>query len=396
MQDISRAVSEHQADGHRMRVLHLGRFYNANFGGLERHVALLIEALRGQVQCDNLVANDFFRAEVLDMEYYRVYKVPSAGLVAGVALAPAMPLWARRLHRLKAYDIVHLHFPDPLAQLVWYLMPRGPKLVITWHSDIIRQDRLLKLYRPFLDDIVSKADAIIAPTPAHFASSTQMGACKDPNRKHVVPFGIDERPYQPSDALLQRAAEIRARYAGKRVVFGVGRHVYYKGFEYLIRAMNEIPDTIAVIGGNGPLTGAYARLITELGRESQVDLVGRIDDSDLAAYYLAADLYCMPSVEKSEAFGIVQLEAMACGKAVVCCQLNNGVNFVNLDGVTGFAVPPRDPHALSQAINVLLDDDALRTRMGRAARDRVREEFSLQSMARATIAIYQQILGRPS
>jgi len=87
---------------------------------------------------------------------------------------------------------------------------------------------------------------------------------------------------------------------------------------------------------------------------------------------------------------------MACGKAVVCCQLNNGVNFVNLDGVTGFAVPPRDPHALSQAINVLLDDDALRTRMGRAARDRVREEFSLQSMARATIAIYQQILGRPS
>ena len=130
-QDRSGGISEHRQDGHRMRVLHLGRFYNANFGGLERHVALLIEALRGKVECDNLVANDFFRAEVLDMDYYRVYKVPSAGLVAGVALAPTMPLWARRLHRHQAYDIVHLHFPDPLAQLVWYLMPRGPKLVIT-------------------------------------------------------------------------------------------------------------------------------------------------------------------------------------------------------------------------------------------------------------------------
>jgi glycosyltransferase involved in cell wall biosynthesis len=377
-----------------MRVLHLGRFYNANFGGLERHVALLIESLRGQVDCDNLVANDSFRGEVLDMAYYHVYKAPSAGVVAGVALAPTMPLWARRLHRDHAYDIVHLHFPDPLAQLVWCCMPPGPRLVITWHSDIVRQERLLKLYSPFLDNIVSRADGIIAATPAHFSSSTQMAACRDESRKHVVPYGINEAPYQFSDALARRAEEIRGRYPGKRLVFGVGRHVYYKGFEYLIRAIGETQDTVAVIGGNGPLTDKYARLIAELGYQSRVDLVGRIDDADLPAYYHAADLFCMPSVEKSEAFGIVQLEAMASGRPVICCQLANGVNYVNLDEVTGLAVPPRDPKALAQAINRLLDDEMLRKRMGQAARQRVHAEFSMQSMARGTLGVYRSVLGK--
>jgi len=376
-----------------MRVLHLGRFYDANFGGLERHVAVLIEALKGRVECDNLVANDAWAAETLDLGYYKVYKAPSLGLLAGVAAAPTMPLWARRLHRRHPYDIVHLHFPDPLAHLVWYTMPRGPKLVITWHSDIVRQERLLVWYRPFLDHIVRRADAIIAPTPSHFASSTQLGACRDESRKHVVPFGIDERPYQPTAALLGKAAEIRARYPGKHLVFGVGRHVYYKGFEYLIRAMQEVPDAVAIIGGSGPFSATYADLVADLGLRSRVELVGRIDEADLPAFYQAADLYCLSSVEKSEAFGLVQLEAMACGKPVVCCQLDNGVNYVNLDEITGLAVPPRDVPALAGAIRRLLGDDALRERLGSAARARVHAEFSMESMARGTLQVYQGVLG---
>jgi glycosyltransferase involved in cell wall biosynthesis len=376
-----------------MRVLHLGRFYNSNFGGLERYVALLIEALRGQVECDNLVANDLWAAEVLDLGYYKVHKVPSLGVLAGMALAPTMPLWARRLHRLHPYDIVHLHFPDPLAHLVWFAMPRGPKLVISWHSDIVRQQRWMIGYQPFLDNIVGRADAIVAATPSHFSTSTQMGACRDESRKHVIPYGIDLRPYQPTAESIRKAAKIRDRYPGKRLVFGVGRHVYYKGFEYLIRAMSQIPDAVAIIGGSGPLTGAYTSLVAESGLGGSVDLVGRIDDADLPAYYQAADLYCLSSVEKSEAFGIVQLEAMASGKPVVCCQLDNGVNYVNLDEVTGLAVPPRDPQALAQAINRLLADDALRAHMGAAALARVQEQFSMEKMGRSTLDVYQRVLG---
>jgi rhamnosyl/mannosyltransferase len=192
---------------------------------------------------------------------------------------------------------------------------------------------------------------------------------------------------------VRKAAEIRARYPGKRLVFGLGRHVYYKGFEYLIRAMNDVPDAVAIIGGTGPLSGMYARLVADLGLSSKVDLVGRIDDADLPAYYHACDLYCLPSTEKSEAFGIVQLEAMACGKPVVCSRLDNGVNYVSVDEVTCLAVPPRDPKALARAINRLLDDEALRVRLGTAGLARVRDHFTMERMGRETLAVYQRVLG---
>jgi rhamnosyl/mannosyltransferase len=177
-------------------------------------------------------------------------------------------------------------------------------------------------------------------------------------------------------------------------VFAVGRHVYYKGFEYLIRAMPDVvPDVRLILGGTGPLTAQYRQLVAELGLEDRVRLLGRIPDTALPAHYRAAELFCMPSVEPSEAFGLVQLEAMACARPVVGCELGNGATYVNQHGVTGLVVPPRDPGALASALNTLLADTALAERMGGAGRRRACSDFSLEKMWSGTLQVYREALA---
>jgi len=149
----------------------------------------------------NVVANDTFTSETVISEGYPIYKLPSLGLLAGTAMVPSMPWIARQLCKRDGFEIAHLHFPDPLSHLVAYTLPRRVKIVVSWHSDIVRQQGLLKLYRPFLDNIVGRADAIIAATNKHFTSSTQMGAAKEPGRLHVVPYGISYTPFDAPEAI---------------------------------------------------------------------------------------------------------------------------------------------------------------------------------------------------
>ena len=377
-----------------MRVLHFGRFYNDQFGGLERYVDALLRGLEPYCASDNLVANDQYTRTVIEVAGYRVYKAPSLGKFASTALCPTMPLWARRLHRRHDYDLVHLHFPDPMAHLASTFLPRDVKRVITWHSDIVRQKRLLRLYRPFLDRIVNQADAIIVATPRHLESSRHLTTCRHPERIHVVPFGLDYAPFDEAARSSAAIAALRAHLAGDApLLFAVGRHVYYKGLEFLIRAMADIPRVVLVVGGEGPLTPQLRALAETLGLTARIRFVGRIPDAELPFYYHACDVFCMPSAAPAEAFGLVQLEAMACGKPVVCCELHNGVTYVNRDEETGLVAPPRDPEALAAALNRLLNDPGLRARLGEQGRRRARAEFSVESMVAGTLRVYEQVLG---
>ena len=342
---------------------------------------------------NNLVAADEFGGPSHEeRDGYRIHRAHSYGLLASTAISPQLLWWARKLETAGHYDIVHLHFPDPLSHLASSLFPATTRVVISWHSDIVRQGRLLTLYRPFLDRLLSRIDAVVAATPAHFSSSQQLGACPAEHR-HVVPYGIDYTAFEAKDPVLVRASHIRAEHGGRRIIFAVGRHVYYKGFEYLIRAMRKVDATL-LLGGSGPLSENLRVAAAAEGVADKVRFVGRIADEDLPAFYWAADLFCMPSVERSEQFGLVQLEAMACRKPVVCCELHNGVTYVNQHGVTGLVVPPRDPRALAMAINTLLTDEALRKRMGDAGFGRATGEFSLDRMIQGTLQVYEKVTGR--
>ncbi|HQR51644.1 MAG TPA: glycosyltransferase [Burkholderiales bacterium] len=376
-----------------MRVLHFGRFYNDNFGGLERHVVNLLDGLSQNIHVANVVANERCGLDVIDLPRYKVYKAPSLGLLASMPVCPTMPALIRSLEREGRFDLYHLHFPDPMSHLALAALPGARRVVISWHSDIVRQQGLLRLYRPFLNRIIDRAVAIIGATPRHFSASTQLTGSRHPERFHVVPYGLDYAPYL-APGLDAEAARIRHAHDGRPLVFTVGRHVYYKGFEFLIRAMRDTADdALLLLGGTGPLTADYRQLVAELGLEQRVRLLGRIPDAALPAYYRAADVFCMPSVEPSEAFGLVQLEAMACARPVLGCELGNGATFVNQHGITGLVVPPRDPSALAGALDTLLADRDLARRLGEAGRTRALTEFSLEKMWSGTLQVYREVLA---
>jgi rhamnosyl/mannosyltransferase len=372
-----------------IHALTFGRYADDNFGGLERYVFELARALEPEVRYTNIVAKRG-GAPDLPMVGETVYAHPWVNLV-GTPICPTMPWHALTRHRRAPFDLVHLQFPaDPMAHLSASLLPRGVKRVISWHSDIIRQQKLLSLYRPFLDRLVRSADAIIAATPAHISSSEQLLAVRNRSVFHVVPYGFDLTRFRQRPAL---ADDIRRRFRNKFLVFALGRHVYYKGFEFLIRALAQLPDVDLALGGQGPLTGELERAARDAGAAERVHFVGRIPEADLPAWYHACDVFCLPSVEPAEGFGIVQIEAMASGRPVVCCELNNGVTWVNQDGITGLVVPPADPTALAAALAKLMREPDLRARLGEQGRARAFGVFTLEAMARGTLSVYRSVLA---
>ena len=322
---------------------------------------------------------------------YRMVEVATLGTFFSTAISPMQVIKAMQMHRQQPFDVVHLHFPNPLAHLASFLLPANIKRVITWHSDIIRQKRLLAMYLPFLKRIALRADALIAATPAHFTSSTQIPVDLPATKRYVIPYGRDfsDLELTPSTAEICDSLKAKAKLMSEsgHIVFALGRHVYYKGFDVLIEAMQNI-DAQLILGGDGPLRAELQEQAERLGVAHKVTFTGSIPEAELAAYFNACDVFCLPSVEQSEAFGLVQLEAMACGKPVICTQLDNGVNVVNQAGVTGLAVPVRDVTALTEALNTLLNNDALRTKLGQQAQVHAISGYSLTAMSNSHVALY--------
>jgi glycosyltransferase involved in cell wall biosynthesis len=386
----------------RLRVLQFGRFNNADQnGGIERHMKLLCAGLADQnVDVTYLVAADSLSTKDslvnTATSSYRMVEAATFGTYFSTAASPMQVLIALAMHRKEAFDVVHLHFPNPLAHLASLLMPANIKRVITWHSDIVRQKRLLTLYLPFLQRVALRADALIAATPAHYMSSTQIPADYPDSKRHVIPYGRDFSDLDLTASAAEHCAslKVKAKSAATsgHIIFALGRHVYYKGFDVLIEAMQHV-DAQLILGGDGPLKAELQQQAERLGISHKMIFTGSILETDLAAYFNACDVFCLPSVEQSEAFGLVQLEAMACGKPVVCTQLNNGVNVVNQSGVTGLAVPVRDANALARALNKLLDDEALRYKLGQQAKTHAINGYSLKAMAHSHAALYHRLLS---
>jgi glycosyltransferase involved in cell wall biosynthesis len=368
----------------RIKVLQVGKYYAPVPGGIETHLALLARGLREVVDLEVVVANGG-RREVHDkVDGVDVRRLGTATLIAGAPICPSLG----RVMREAEADIVHIHAPHPTA-LVTFLMSRcRSRLICTYHSDIVRQRVLGKLIAPLQHLALSRADAIIVSSSNLLDSSHMLRRHR--NRCHVIPFGIDPSAYQTLDQ--GAIAQLRTRFAPP-IILSVGRLVYYKGFEFLIRAFAraKIPGSLLIIG-EGNLRARLEGLIEELDLNQRVLLLGHVDS--MVPYYQTCDLFVLPSVARSEAFGIVQLEAMACGKAVINTQLESGVPFVSQHGKTGRTVPPGDADSLAAAINQLMADDSLRQRFGEAGRRRVETEFTAERMVEQTVALYREIMSR--
>lgn len=374
-------VAAPAATPRRLRVLQVGKFYPPHRGGMESHLQALCGQLRARVEVEVLVAGEGRRTveEALDS-----VKVTRVGTLFDFAAAPVCPGLVRRIRESRA-DIVHLHWPHPTALLAYLASGHAGRLVVTYHSDVVRQKVLGGLFRPVLRRALERADAVIAASPNYVESSPVLQRFK--SKCSVIPFGV---PLDEFDRVASsEVSRIRGRF-GPRVVLGVGRLIYYKGFEHLVRAMKDVDGHLLVVG-EGPLRGALEREAERAGVGGRVTFLGHVEN--VVPYYHAADVFALPSIARSEAFGIVQLEAMACRRPVVNTRLDSGVPYVSVDGVTGLTVPPADSGALASALNRLLGDPALRTLYGRAARLRVESEFDLETMGRRTLRLYEEVMS---
>jgi glycosyltransferase involved in cell wall biosynthesis len=366
-----------------LRVLHVGKFYPPHPGGMETHAALLCRELTARgVEVEVVVSNHEKGTVTETVDGVRVTRIGSPVSVARASISPGMA----RAIRERPADVVHFHHPNPTAVLSYLASGHPGALVVTYHSDIVRQKVLRALFDPVLHRFLRRAKAIIASSPGYAESSPVL-------RRHakavrVIPFGIDAAHFGAVDA--DAVAAIRARH-GRKIVLAAGRLVYYKGFDYLVRAMPLVRGAHLLVAGGGPLHASLSQLASAAGAAGRVTLLGSVPD--LRPYYHAADVFALPAVARSEAFGLVQLEAMACGLPVVNTAIDSGVPFVSIHGVTGLTVPPADPAALAEAINRLLEDDALRRALGQAGRARATGELGLDAMVERTLALYREAAG---
>lgn len=317
----------------------------------------------------------------------RIFRAKTWFKAYSTMVSPAMvwKLWRMR----KDYSLIHIHHPDPMAALALLLSGHKGPVVLHWHSDIEKQKLLLRLYKPLQDWLLRRADLIVGTTSVYLEESPFLKGFQD--KTLAVPIGIDEVSPDP-----EAVARVRDKYPGKKLVFSLGRLVGYKGYSVLVQAAKHLPDDcLVLIGGSGPLKEDLQRQVDREGLDGKVKLLGRIPDEELPAFYGACDLFCLSSILKTEAFAIVQVEAMSCGKPIVATQIpGSGVPWVNKSGESGLNVPPRDPVALARAIGAMLSDDKLRASLSAGARRRYEELFRKETMVDRVVLAYKEVLKR--
>jgi glycosyltransferase involved in cell wall biosynthesis len=210
----------------------------------------------------------------------------------------------------------------------------------------------------------------------------------------VIHFGQDLSRFQRTPQRADEATDLKERYGNRPLLLFVGRFRHYKGVDVLIRAMHQV-DAELLLVGIGPMERAWRQVAQDEDLDHKVHFLGEASDDEVLTLYHAADIFVLPSTNRAETLGIVQIEAMACGLPVVCTELGTGTSYVNQHEVTGLVTPPNDPAALAAAINRLLADPALRMQMGAAGLKRAQDEFSLAEMIRQTLAFYAEALSLP-
>ncbi|MCS6801051.1 MAG: glycosyltransferase [Chloroflexota bacterium] len=368
-------------------VVHVYKDFWPVVGGIENHVRRLAAGLARDpaFRVRVLVTNTGRKTVREEIDGIEVIKAGRLATAASTPLSLALP-W--ELSRLRP-DLIHLHFPYPVGEVSSLLAGRGAPLLISYHSDIVRQRRLLRLYRPLLRRVLERADAIIVSNPRSAASSPFLRAARAKLR--FVPFGIDPARYALTEARRAQAAAIRAALPGPITLF-VGVLRYYKGVDALIDAMRWVPGTLVIVG-DGPEAARWRARADAMPYRDRIVFRGRLSDEEVAAHYHAADVFALPSTLRAESFGIVLIEAMACGVPLVTTELGTGTSYVNIHGETGIVVPPGDPRALAAALRVILDDPVRRRRFGEAARRRLEQQFSETAMIERIKALYREVLA---
>jgi glycosyltransferase involved in cell wall biosynthesis len=356
------------------------------FGGIEHTMRLISRGLvaMGGFEVSVLCASGEPRTRTEVLEGVEVVRLATFGRLARTPVSPGFPAWIRRMKP----DLLHFHYPHPTGEMACLLAaPRCP-VVVTYHADVIRQRRIMQVYRHALVHFLRRADRILVTSPVALEGNEILRPHLD--RCRVLPLGISLDRMRETDRTREVAARLRRELPGPVTLF-VGRIRPYKGLPVLIEAMKGVPGSLVLVG-RGEEEKRVARLVREGGLADRVHMAGDVPDGDLAGYYRAADLFVLPSVHRSEAFGLAMVEAMSCGLPVISTRLGTGTSFVNRAGETGLEVEPGNPAELADAMRLLLSDRELAARLGAGGARRSRM-FTDQAMIANTAAVYRELAG---
>lgn len=362
-----------------MNILEVNKFYPPHIGGIE---TLAAQRAKYFSRLPGVNVRVLVCQEKGDgcTEMHNGLQITRCASLGTFASCPVSAEFFRKFREMAKWaDVVEIHVPFPPGDLACLLSGCDCRVVIAWHSDIVRQKRLLMLYKPILKRFLRRADAIITATQGHIDGSAFLPEFRDKCR--IVPYPLERERYERAERLPLLTKHLNAPHAVKLLF--VGRLVYYKGVEVLLEAMRQVTGCELFLCG----TGALEESLQKQAKGLPVHFLGRLGDAALKAAFADCDVFVLPSVANSEAFGIVQQEAMVYGKPVINTALPTGVPYVSIHGETGLIVPPGDAKALAEAIQQLVDDPALRQLLGRNAAERVRTEYDFETNMRQILGV---------
>ncbi|WP_239057864.1 glycosyltransferase [Pseudodesulfovibrio sp. JC047] len=374
-----------------MKLLHISKFTSPERGGVETFVRdLSVEQARHgshvHILCHH--SKPFQASDTVSREGVNITRATTACTFSFAPLSPTFPLLLRTLTTRNAPNVIHLHLPNP-AVLFCGRLPKDIPLVIHWHADVHGSPNslvktLYPAYRIFEQRCLHKAASIIATSSHYLESSASLRRWND--KCTVIPLGLDRDRYPLHPKKPSSPAPLIA---------SVGRFAYYKGYEHLVHAAQQLPDVQFVIAGNGPLFPKITQLVHQLGLTDRVHLPGHISDTELHTLLGHATAFCLPSVDRGEAFGVVLLEAMRYGLPLVSTSIpGSATGWVNQDGITGRVVPPNDPKALAHAIQEFVKNPETTKKYGVAAQQRLKDRFTIEKVAESINRVYERVITR--
>ncbi len=392
-------------------IVHLGKYYPPSAGGIETHTQTLCRALAGRGHRVRVIAVNHTTRAGRDATFGPTARTPDAAdsdgpirvvragrvlNVAGLDVTPTLPGILRRVLR-DPPDVFHLHTPNVTMTLAVLAHPRVRPLVVTHHSDIIRQRRLKHLVRPLERALVRRAARVLPTSPAYVGGSDLLTWAQShfPGRVEPLPLGLDLAPFaSPSDDACAEEVRVKAAVPGP-VWVTVGRLVYYKAVGVALRALRDVPGTLVVIG-TGPMEAAWRAEADALGVADRVRWRGRASAAELVGTLRAAIAHWFPSNARSEGFGLAQVEAMAAGCPTINAAVpHSGVAWVCRHDVAGLTVPVDDPAAFAAAARRLLTEPGLRDRLSDGGVREARDRFSVGVMTDHCERIYRAVVRGP-
>lgn len=367
-----------------LKVLHFYKtYYPDTFGGIEQVIYQLSESgVEHDIESSVLTLSKHGN---IDNQIIGTQRIFYAKTDFEIASTPFSFSCIKKFKELsKQADIIHYHYPFPFMDMLHFLCRINKATVVSYHSDIVKQKFFSQLYSPLMNYFLSSVDCIVAASPNY--AKTSLTLQKFASKVKVIPYGLDENSYPK---VCDNKLEYWKKRCGEKFFLFIGAFRYYKGLHTLLEAAHTTSLPIVVVGGGG-IENEIKSKAKDLNL-TNVHFVGSLPDEDKAALLTLCTAIVFPSHIRSEAFGITLLEGAMYGKPLISCEIGTGTSFINVDGQTGFVIPPNDYIRLREAMQTLYLNSALAEQYGLNAYARYKSLFTSEKMISDYSTIYRNI-----